>query len=188
MRRIVLYMFTTLDGFIAGPHGEFDDYEPSPEEMDFANELFDSLGGILFGRVTYEQFVGYWDSLDPLDTSVDPRDAEFARIFRRTPRIVFSRTLTVVPDGTILLTDELAAQVDELKRQPGDDLALICGPELLSTLVRLGLVDECIILVKPKATGRGLALFGELGQTLSLQLLTTRVFESGIVKLHYRVS
>jgi len=188
MRRVVLYMFATLDGFIAGPHGEFDDYEPSSEEMDFANELFGSLGGIIFGRVTYEQFVEYWDSLDLLDTSVDPREAEFARIFRRTPRIVFSRTLTSVPGGTMLLTEELAAQVEELKGQPGGDLALICGPELLSTLVRLGLVDECIILVKPKATGRGLALFGEISETLSLRLLTTRTFESGVVMLRYRLS
>jgi len=185
MRKIVLYMFTTIDGFIAGPHGEFDDYEPSPEVMDFANELFDSLGGIMFGRVTYEQFVEYWDSLNLLDSSVDPREAEFARIFRRMPRMVFSRTLTTVPSGTVLLSDDLAAQVDELKRQPGGDLALICGPELLSSLARLGLVDECILLVKPKATGRGLALFGEISETLPMRLLTTRAFESGVVMLHY---
>jgi dihydrofolate reductase len=53
-------LFTTLDGFIAGPNGEFDDYIPSDEEMRFANEFFRSADGVLFGRVTYEGFVSYW--------------------------------------------------------------------------------------------------------------------------------
>jgi len=188
MRKVILYMFTTLDGFIAGPNGEFDDYEPSDEEMDFANEFFGSLGGIMFGRVIYQQFVEYWDSLDPLDGSLPPRDAEFARIFRRTQRIVFSRTLEAVPDDAILIRDDLSARITELKSSVGSDFGLICGPELLSSLVGLGLVDECIILVKPKATGLGLALFGELGDTLRLQLLTTRAFASGTVAHHYRLA
>jgi len=187
MRKVILYMFTTLDGFIAGPNGEFDDYEPSDEEMDFANGLFGSLGGIMFGRVIYEQFVEYWDSLDLFDGSVPPRDAEFARIFRQTPRIVFSRKLEAVPDDTVLIRDDLAARITELKCGTGSDLGLICGPELLSTLVGLDVVDECIVLVKPKATGRGLALFGELGDVLRLQLLATHAFESGTVMHHYRL-
>ena len=48
MNKIILYMFTTVDGFIAGPNGEFDDYEPSVEEMQFANGLFGAAGGIIF--------------------------------------------------------------------------------------------------------------------------------------------
>lgn len=186
MRKVVLYMFTTLDGFIAGPNGEFDDYVPSDEEMKFANEFFSSADGILFGRVTYEGFVSYWDTLDLTDASIGEGDAEFARIFRNMTRVVFSRTLEKVEDNTILIKDDIAAEVMKLKQEPGRDLALICGPELLATLAQLGLVDEYLILVKPRVSGRGKALFGEIKERVLLKLLSTRVFESGVVMHQYQ--
>ncbi len=67
-------------------HGEFDDYEPSAEEMKFANEFFGSADGILFGRVTYQGFVSYWDPIaqghPPTDVSRPEGEIEFANIFK----------------------------------------------------------------------------------------------------------
>lgn len=185
MRKIILYMFTTLDGFIAGPNGEFDDYEPSAEEAKFANSFFDSADGILFGRLTYEGFVSYWDTLDLTDGSNSPTDREFARIFRKMTRIVISRTLETVGANTILIRDNIAAELLKLKQQSGSYLVLICGPELLATLVEFGLVDEYRILLKPRVLGRGKALFGNVAKKLQLKLLSTRVFESGVVMHQY---
>jgi dihydrofolate reductase len=179
-------MFTTLDGLIAGPNGEFLDYDPSDEEMAFANELFGSADGILFGRKTYEGFVSYWDALDPADACIRKADVEFARIFGNMTRVVFSRTLDRVGGDAILIKDNIAAEVSRLKRQPGRDLLLICGPELLSTLVGLGLVEEFRILVRPMVLGRGKALFGDIPERLQLKLVSTRVFESGVVVHHYQ--
>jgi dihydrofolate reductase len=186
LRNVVLYMFTTLDGLIAGPNGEFLDYDPSDEEMAFANELFGSADGILFGRKTYEGFVSYWDALDPADACIRKADVEFARIFGNMTRVVFSRTLDRVGGDAILIKDNIAAEVSRLKRQPGRDLLLICGPELLSTLVGLGLVEEFRILVRPMVLGRGKALFGDIPERLQLKLVSTRVFESGVVVHHYQ--
>jgi dihydrofolate reductase len=185
MRKVVLYMFTTLDGFIAGPNGEFLDYEPSDEEMAFANELFDSADGILFGGRTYEGFVSYWDALDPSDETIGRADIEFTGIFRDMTRVVFSRTLDKVDGNAILIKGNIAAEVSKLKRQPGRDLLLICGPELLSTLVELRLVDEFLLLVRPLLLGRGKALFRDIPNELRLRLISTRVFESGVVMHHY---
>jgi len=186
MRKIVLYMFTTLDGFIAGPNGEFDDYEPSVEESKFANAFFSSADGILFGRITYEGFVSYWDSLDLSDESVSTTDIEFAKIFRNLTRVVISRTLDTVGANTILIKDNVAAEVLRLKQQPGGYLVLICGPELLSALVESGLVDEYLLLVKPRVLGHGKGLFESITKKLQLRLLSTKVFESGVVMNHYQ--
>jgi dihydrofolate reductase len=190
MRKVILYMFTTLDGFIAGTDGGFDDYEPSAEEMKFANEFFSTADGILFGRVTYEGFVSYWDPIaqgQPPAGAADPEgEIEFANIFKDMTRIVFSRTLDHVEGNAILVKDNIAANVSKLKGQPGRDFLLICGPELLATLVDLGLVDEYRILVKPRVLGRGKALFGDIKEKLQLKLLSTRVFESGVVMHNYR--
>lgn len=186
MPKISLYMITTLDGFIAGPNGEFDDYEPSVEEMTFANALFRSAGGIVFGRVIYQIFADYWDTLDLSDTTLDPGERAFAEIFRSLPRVVCSRTLRAVDSKAILINDNLAAKIAALKAQPGADLLLLCGPELLASLVTLGLVDEFQMLVRPKILGHGKALFGAIAPPLPLKLLATRVFESGTVLHHYQ--
>lgn len=134
----------------------------------------------------YEGFVSYWDALGPTDASVSEADVEFAKVFGNMTRVVFSRTLDSVEDDTILVKDDIAAEVSKLKQQPGRDLLLICGPELLSTLVQLGLVDKYRILVRPVVLGGGKALFGDIQEKLQLKLLSTRVFESGVVIHHYQ--
>jgi dihydrofolate reductase len=186
MRKVILYMITTLDGLIAGPDDALAHYEPSDEEHRFANDLFDRAGAVLFGRVAYEGFVSYWDTLDLTDAS-NPRVAvDFATIFRSKPRVVFSRTLEEVDGNAVLVKDDVAGAVSELKRQPGGDLLLVCGPELLSTFVASGLIDEFQILVAPTVLGEGKALFAGVEDQLQLELLETRVFGSGSVLLRYR--
>jgi dihydrofolate reductase len=186
MRNVVLSMFITLDGFIAGPNGEFDAFDPSEEELAFGNEFFQTVDGFLFGRVIYEGFVSYWDALDPADDSLTPANREFARIFRKTTRVVFSRTLEKVDDDAILIKDNIATEVAKLKHQPGRDLALVCGPALLATFVGLGLIDEYRLMVLPTALGRGKALFGDLQEGLKLKLVATQAFTSGTVLHHYQ--
>jgi hypothetical protein len=72
MGRVVLYMFMTADGFIAGPQAEFDSYEPSSAEQEMANEFFRGADAIMFGRVCYQGFVEYWDALDLKSPTTPP--------------------------------------------------------------------------------------------------------------------
>lgn len=179
-------MFTTLDGFIAGPKGEFLDYEPSAEEIEFANEVFGAADAVIFGRLTYEGFVSYWDTLDLADPAVSAWDVQFARIFRKLDRVVFSRTLPDIGGATTVVRDAIAATIGTLKEQPGRDLLLICGPDLLATLMQLDLVDQFRLLVRPTAIRRGRALFGEIQGELDLKLLSLKTFQSGVVMHHYQ--
>lgn len=188
MRKIILFMYITLDGFVSGPNGEFDDFEPSIEEHQYSNQLFRSSSGVLFGRITYQGFVEYWDSLDLSNESIPAVEKEFAQIFRSLPRVVFSQTLRTVDDKTMLINANIAEQVHALKAQPGSDLLLVCGPELLADLISNGLVDELMLLVKPKLLGKGKALFGDLEQKLNLSLLSTKIFASGVVLHHYQIT
>ena len=181
-------MFISVDGFITGSEGEFDDYEPSAEEAHFANEFFGLADGIVFGRVTYEGFISYWDSLDLTDPSIPKTDIEFAGLFKKKARIVISRTLEQVGPNTIHIKEDIAREIWKLKQTTDHYFVLICGPELLATLIELGLVDEYRLLVKPRAFGRGKAMFANITKKLPLKLLSTRVFESGTVMLHYEVA
>lgn len=188
MSNLVLYMITSLDGFIAGPNGEFTDYEPSAEEMTFANQLFRNANAIVFGRVIYEGFVNYWDVLDLNDSTIPAYDREFAGMFREKARVVFSRTLDTVPANTTLIHENRAAEVMRFKEQSAGYSLLLCGPELLADLIHDGLVDECQILITPGVMGQGMALFGKLQRSVDFTLLGTQVFGSGSVLHHYRVN
>jgi len=186
MRQLVSYMFTSLDGFIADPDGGLDWVPVDDELMGFANEYFRSAEGIVFGRNNYRGFVDYWDRLDPADPSVTAVEAEFARIFAGMTRVVISRTLEQVDNPkAILIRDDVPRVIEQLKREPGGNLLLICGPELRSTLTRAGLVNLHRILVAPVVLGKGVPLFDDLDELLRLRLVGTKVFGGGVVMLDY---
>jgi dihydrofolate reductase len=175
-----------VDGFIAGPEGEID-WIPADDELHqhFAEE-FGGADAVLFDRRAYEILVPYWDEYDIDDASGSESEAEFARVFRGTRRIVFSDSLESVDERAILIKDNVAAEVARLKSQPGGYLLLDCGPELLTTCVNAGLVDEFRPVVCPVALGRGVSLFGDLQHTLRLELLSTASLTSGAVQHRYR--
>jgi dihydrofolate reductase len=185
MRELVSYMFTSLDGFIADPEGGLEWAPIDDELMRFANEYFSAADGIVFGRNNYQLFVSYWDGLDPTDASVTELDVEFAQIFRKMTRIVVSRTLREVGDQTILINDDVAGRISALKEEPGRTLLLICGPELRSTLTRLGLIDRYRVLVAPVVLGKGVPQFEEAQDLMRLRLADTKVFDGGVVMLDY---
>ena len=186
MGRIVLSMFVTADGFIAGPNGEFDTYEPSTEEHEMANAFFHDADAIVFGRVCYQGFVEYWDALDVTSPTTPSPEADFATAFRNTPLVVVSRTLTDVVPRARLIRDGIVSSIGALKQRWAGYAVLVCGPALLATLMDAGLVDELRLLIKPSVQGHGLALFRDLRQHQQLTLLRTRAFASGTVLHHYR--
>jgi dihydrofolate reductase len=187
MRKLVSYMFTSLDGFIADAEGKLDWVPEDGGLMAFANEYFGSAEGIVFGRNNYLAFVEYWDGMDPNDPSVPAHEVEFSRIFRGMTRVVVSTTLEKVDDPkAILIKDDVPWAIEDLKGQPGGDLLLISGPELRSTLTRAGLIDLHRILVVPIVLGQGVPLFGDLDGRLRLRLaVDPRVLDDGVVLLDY---
>jgi dihydrofolate reductase len=184
MGRIISYMFTTVDGFIAGPNGEFDDFEPGEEEMAFANSLFRSCDGVMFGRKIFEFFVPYWDTFEEENPGARASDKEFARIFQGLERVVFSRTLPAAENARLIKDDAITREVPRLKQESGDYL-LVCGPELLGSLARHGLVDEYMLMIRPAVRGNGMALFGTIPEEMPLRLVATQTFASGVVLHHY---
>jgi dihydrofolate reductase len=185
MRELVSYMFISLDGFIADREGGLDWVPIDDELMRFANDYFSAADGIVFGRKVYEGFVSYWDGLDPTDASVTELDIEFAEIFKRMTRVVVSRTLEKADGESIVIGDDVAGAISDLKQQPGKDLLLICGPELRSTLTQHGLIDRHRVLVAPVVLGDGQPLFGDIQDLLRLRLAGTKVFDGGVVMLDY---
>src|SRR5713101_1030954 len=121
MRKIILMMSVSLDGFIEGPNRELDWHRVDDELHGHFNEQLSAMGAFLSGRVTYELMAGFWPTADTDPSSTRPM-VEFARIWRDMPKIVFSRTLERADWNTTVVRDVVADQIMELKAQPGGDL------------------------------------------------------------------
>jgi dihydrofolate reductase len=149
----------------------------------FVNEQQREFDTYLYGRRMYE-VMAYWETADQ-DPSAPEYELEFARIWQKMPKIVFSKTLEQVQGNARLVKDNIAAEVTRLKAQPGRNMDL-GGPTLASTFMRLGLIDEYRLFVQPVVLGSGTPFFPALDDTIKLRLVETHTFGSGVVYLHYR--
>ena len=122
MRDLIYSMSVSLDGYIAGPDGEIDWSAPDEELHRFHNQRVREVGAQLCGRRLYE-VMGYWETVDQNPSAPD-YELEFARIWKETPKIVFSTTLEEVQGNARLVRDGAADEVARLKGQPGKDLAV----------------------------------------------------------------
>ena len=180
MRKVITSSFVSLDGFMAGPHGEIDWNGPYfDEEMgDYIGKQFSNLDTILFGRVTYQMFVQYWPTQGVKD------DPVFAEKMNSLPKVVFSRTLEKVEwNNARLVKEHVPEEISRLKAQPGKDIVVDGSAGLIHSLTELGLIDEYRLRVHPVVLSSGLPLFK---QQMNLKLLEAKTFQSGVIILHYQ--
>lgn len=182
MRKVVYLIHTSVDGHIDGPDGEFDWPVVGPELSAYSHELNERVDTFLYGRVVWEMMSGFWPHAESM--SDDPHDLRFAPIWRRTPKVVFSRTLRSADWNTRVAADAVA-EVTALRRQPGGDLLLTGGSTLAADLAEHGLVDEYHVVVHPVVLGGGRSLFPAPAARHDLRLVGSRTFDGRTVLLHY---
>jgi dihydrofolate reductase len=182
MRKLIYSMTVSLDGFIAGPDGDFSWSAPDEELHRFHNQQVSELGAHLLGRRLYETMV-YWETAEQ-QHSLEDFAIEFARIWKAMPKLVFSHTLDSVEGNARLATGDAGEEVAKLKEQPGKNLA-VGGAGLASTLIALGLVDEYRLFVYPAVQGHGRRLFPDGYEASGLRLLESRAFRNGITLQRY---
>jgi dihydrofolate reductase len=189
MRRLIVSNLMSLDGFLAGPNGELDwfVYEGFVKQTEFgqyAQELISSVDAILLGRLTYQEFLSYW----PTATDDNPIITER---MNNLPKVVFSRTLSKVEwgkyDTVRLVNEDAVGEVKKMKQEPGRDLVIYGSGDLVSGLMKAGLIDEIQLFVQPIVLGRGKPQFKDLDERYALKLKSVRPLKSGAVCLIYDV-
>src|SRR5688572_30763571 len=173
MRKVILGLHITLDGYIAGPNGELNWATFDKEVDDYAiPRNLQRADTALLGREMYQQFFSYWPSKQPPFFSGG--EERFAIWINSVPKYVFSTTLESVEWNGTLVKGDIAAEVEKLKQQPGKDMYLVGGVRLPQTFARLGLVDEYHLLVNPVVLGKGQALFADLEGQRKLKLIEAK--------------
>lgn len=178
MGKVILQMYVTLDGLVAGPNSELDwIFKVADEECGkYADDLLSSSGIILFGRVLSKEFLNYW----PTDTS------EFAGKINNLPKIIFSKTISTIewPNVTVV-KENLADEITRLKQTEDKNLILYGGAGIVQSFINLEIIDEYHLMVAPIALGNGLSLFKGLNSQLDLKLMNSKTTPSGVVISHY---
>jgi dihydrofolate reductase len=187
MRKVIILMHVSRDGFVAGPNGEMDWITMNEEEQNNASEILSTVDTVLFGRVTYQMMEHFWPTVPTHPAlSKSKYHMDHSLWIEDTAKIVFSTTLDkTVWNNSRLVKDKIAEEVLSLKRQPGKNMIVIGSPGLVHTLMQHGLIDEYRINVNPVIIGSGIPLFEDINDRIRLKLIKSNTFNSGVVGLHY---
>jgi dihydrofolate reductase len=184
MRKLLVFNQVSLDGYFADTNGDISWFKNSQRDPEFqAFVEGNALGGgvLLFGRITYELMASYWPT--PFAAQNDPIVAER---MNNLPKVVFSRTLDKAEwSNTKLVKGDVAAEVRKMKKEPGDDMAIMGSGRVVAQLAQEGLVDEFQIVVYPVVLGKGRTMFEGITKKLTLRLTKSRTFGNGNVFLSY---
>jgi dihydrofolate reductase len=166
MRKLIMFIATSLDGYIAGPDGEID-WLFSDQDYGY-RDFYARIDTVIMGRKTYDLSLGF-------DEYPYPETAAY--VFSRTPRRPDSHAQFVA--------DDVGAFVNQLKRQPGRDIWLVGGGQIVRECLVADAVDEFVISVHPILLGAGIPLFPAGFPKRSLALQHVQRFESGLVQTVY---
>jgi dihydrofolate reductase len=190
MRKVMLWVGMSLDGFTSGVNEQLDWLVPHatrPEGHAIFTRLRERCDTVLLGRVNYEGFVGYWPKVKD-DPKAAPHDVAISRWLDEVPKVVFSRTLHEVKWKNARLAKASAAdEVAALKRASGKDIIIQNSTRLAQSLLAAGLLDELHLVVAPVALGAGRALFAGLPRPIDLAAGEQTRFDDGTFYVHYDV-
>jgi dihydrofolate reductase len=178
VRKVVSGLFISLDGVTEAPdQWQFDHFDAGMGE--FMTAMLDAQDAILLGRVTWQEWAGYW----PTST-----DEPFASYLNGIPKYVVSKTLTDVGawQNSTLLNGDLAEEIGKLKQQDGKNIGVAGSPKLVRSLLQADLLDELQLAVHPVIAGSGKRLFGDADPLKRMKLVDSKATETGNLLLKYQ--
>jgi dihydrofolate reductase len=186
MRKVIVTMWVSLDGFISGPNDDMSWVMVDDEMGQYEDDTVSAADTLILGRVTYQSFAGAWPYV-PDNPAASGGEKEYARKLNSMRKVVFSRTLEAVEWNNSTLFPEINPDdVAQLKQGEGKNIVIYGSASVIQTLTALGLIDEYQLLVHPVLLGGGKRLFREGGAKTALRLVETKTFGSGVVRLSYQ--
>ncbi len=166
MGKIILYIASSLDGYIARENGDVD-WLPINTDSGYDN-FYKSIDTVIMGKRTYDQILTFGDYP-----------------YKGKKSYVFTRNDSLTKDENV----EFASNVEEFSRNlvsSKGNIWLVGGSELFSAFLEHKLVDEIILSIIPTVLGKGIPLFQNINQEANLKLIKTTEY-SGFVELTYKV-
>jgi dihydrofolate reductase len=185
MAKLIYATQTSLDGYIADEHGNFDWAAPGSDVHAFINDLERPIGTYLYGRRLYEVMV-FWETFGA-QPDQPPAVLDYAQLWRAADKIVYSTTLETASSARTRMERTFDPSAVRAMKDAADRDLSVGGPALAAHALRAGLVDEVRVFVYPLIIGGGNRFLPDRLH-VNLQLRDERTFDSGVVYLRYRVS
>jgi dihydrofolate reductase len=171
MRKVILGLAVSLDGYREGPNGEID---WCFTDRDYGmGEFFKRIDAVFMGRKSYE--LAQKMNTDGNEMPGMPKMTEY----------VFSNTLKNAKEDIIIVNGDIEKEITKIKNSEGKDIWLFGGAELISALMNAGLVDELWLAVHPVLLGGGKPLFINITKRINLKLTESKTYDTGLVSLKY---
>lgn len=172
MRKIIVYIATSADGYIARPDGDVSWLDRPHTAGDYGiAEFYKSIDTVLMGRKTYDFAASHGQKSYP---------AKKNYVFSRSPGAsTFS--------GVEFVNEDPETFAERLRARNGKDIWLVGGGELIGAFLDAGQVDEFIIHVIPTFIGEGIPLIHPRHRSVGLRLLDSETYADGVLRIHYSV-
>jgi dihydrofolate reductase len=181
MAKLIYITNASLDGYVADATGAFDWINPDQVHA-FVTELLRPIGTYLYGRRLYNT-MAYWEG--PVE-GYPPEYRDFAQVWQKAAKVVFSRTLTGAMTRNTRVEREFDIEaIRKFKRETKQDIS-IGGAELAGLALEADLVEECHLFLHPVIIGGGKPAF-RAALRRNLELLDTHRFSTGAIHVHYRM-
>ena len=179
-RRIIVYIATSADGYIARPDGDVEWLNRRPRTIDYGmREFYPTIDTILWGRKTYDWLLDYYCKRGKTKGLFDAKVANY--VFSRNPP-------ERAAPGVEFVTEPVKAFAQRLRATPGKQIWMMGGGELIASFLDAGEIDEFDIHVIPVFIGEGIPLVAPRHRDVLLRLRSSRKYPDGVVRLRYDVA
>ena len=178
-RKVIVFIATSADGYIARPDGDVEWLNRRPRTVDYGmTELYPSIDTILWGRKTYDWARAYYKKNDSKRGMFDTKVANY--VFSRKP------PKRAMP-GMEFVSEPVKAFAQRLRTTPGKHVWVMGGGNLIASFLDAGEIDEFDIHVIPTLIGEGIPLVAPRHRDVALRMLSSRKYPDGVVRLRYQV-
>lgn len=187
MRKLIVSINITIDGFVAGPNGNLNwHFDRWTKEMaDAQCEQLSNADTILLGGTTYRAMAAYWVAANN-DICYHREDIAFAHMMNSRQKVVFSNTIDDLSwENSKRTSGSLIKEVTRLKTKPGNDIIIYGSIELVAGLLDSELIDSYQLWLHPVLLGKGKTLFSNNQALVNMHLSNAITFSTGVVLLKY---
>ena len=188
MRKLVLSIVVSVDGYITGPGGEFIPPDWSSDLDRWTDDMTGRFDTLIYGRTAWEKMTEFWPAAEHDATLPDPQ-RRLARFMNGSRKILFSRTRTDVSGwaNTTLADGPVAEVMAREKASEGCDMVIFAGAGIAQTALAAGVVDELSLLTVPELFGHGTRLFSGHALRAKMTTLEVRPMDTGAVLTRYAI-
>jgi len=179
MRRIKMFIASSLDGFIAREDGSID-WLFTDNDYGY-QEFYQSVDAVIMGRKTFEKGL-------ELGGGINPTKDKKNYVFSRDQRPSNGKEKDDDDDDEVeFVGHDIIEFVERLVNSSGKDIWLVGGSEIISLLLKANLLHDIILSIHPKILGKGIPLFKNIRKEMNLKLINCNAYDSGLIQLHYIV-